>query len=378
MAFLRSDESENYWSGKGLACLMLGNAGYGHEHRDKLHIDLHGKGRLFYNDYMTMQYEQFLHSFGRPYPTEPAAYRPTVEMQPYYWWIDNERGRTTDATWSLDFVQSTAGITPGLGWGEEWFKTKVSLRATMTGARGTTVSYGDGPLTNCPPYGMMDGNPEPSMPVLVARRQGNNASYCVVHEPFEMPAPTIGRVTEIARTQQAAGLRVDGRNFSDRAMVALMPEAEGAAPQVLSDGAEFFAFHQYGYLRLAGNRVVARGGLSAFRVQAPAGAERELTLNLPAGSRRAAPAWPAIRFVHDGRHPGGARLIGRRPRPDPALGAGVLLLLAGEEEPVRSHFRAGTTFQLSLYAGVHRLRDAAGGRQGLRVPPRSLRDPAPG
>jgi hypothetical protein len=94
-----------------------------------------------------------------------------------------------------------------------------------------------------------------------------------------MPAPTVGRVSEIARTDQVAGMRVDGHSFSDRAMVVLMPEAEGADPQVLSDGAEYFAFHQYGFLRVAGNRVVARGGLTAFRVQAPAGAERAVTLN---------------------------------------------------------------------------------------------------
>jgi len=58
LAMLRSDESPAYWtSGEAIAVLQLMSQGYGHDHRDKFSIMLHGAGRLFYPDYNPIQYE---------------------------------------------------------------------------------------------------------------------------------------------------------------------------------------------------------------------------------------------------------------------------------------------------------------------------------
>jgi hypothetical protein len=58
LAMLRSDESPGYWTGgRAIAVLQVMTQGYGHDHRDKLGITLHGAGRLLYPDYNAVQYE---------------------------------------------------------------------------------------------------------------------------------------------------------------------------------------------------------------------------------------------------------------------------------------------------------------------------------
>jgi len=58
MAMLRSDESQSYWtSGKAIAVFQIMSQGYGHDHRDKFSISLHGAGRVIYPDYNALQYE---------------------------------------------------------------------------------------------------------------------------------------------------------------------------------------------------------------------------------------------------------------------------------------------------------------------------------
>jgi len=58
LGMLRSDESPNYWtSGKAIAVFQIMSKGYGHDHRDKFSISLHGAGRLFYPNYNALQYE---------------------------------------------------------------------------------------------------------------------------------------------------------------------------------------------------------------------------------------------------------------------------------------------------------------------------------
>ena len=47
-----------YWtSGRAIAVFQLMSQGYGHDHRDKFAIMLHGAGRLLYPDYNAIQYE---------------------------------------------------------------------------------------------------------------------------------------------------------------------------------------------------------------------------------------------------------------------------------------------------------------------------------
>ena len=59
LAMLRSDESPAYWtSGDAIAVFQIMGQGYGHDHRDKFSLTLHGAGRLFYPDYNALQYEK--------------------------------------------------------------------------------------------------------------------------------------------------------------------------------------------------------------------------------------------------------------------------------------------------------------------------------
>ncbi len=58
VAMLRSDESPRYWTNpQAIAVFQIMGRGYGHDHRDKFSIMLHGAGRLLYPDYNAVQYE---------------------------------------------------------------------------------------------------------------------------------------------------------------------------------------------------------------------------------------------------------------------------------------------------------------------------------
>ena len=58
-------------------------------------------------------FDWVLHGLGRLYPGNPTAYRSTDALLPYYWWIQDERSRTTDDTWRADWIQRNAGLIEG-------------------------------------------------------------------------------------------------------------------------------------------------------------------------------------------------------------------------------------------------------------------------
>ncbi len=58
LAMLRNDESPGYWTNsQAIAVFQIMSQGYGHDHRDKFGIMLHGASRLLYPDYNAIQYE---------------------------------------------------------------------------------------------------------------------------------------------------------------------------------------------------------------------------------------------------------------------------------------------------------------------------------
>ena len=110
-----------------------------------------------------------LHGLGRLHMGNPGAYRATHELVPFYWWVENEKGRTTDQTWQADWVQHSAGVIPGAQqFGKEWFAHTAAVRMTMLGASGTQVYSGDGPIVDSPPYAKLDGDAEGTVPMVVA------------------------------------------------------------------------------------------------------------------------------------------------------------------------------------------------------------------
>jgi hypothetical protein len=343
-AFLRSDESPEYWSSGGMAALIMLGKLVGHGHNDYYSLILHGKGRLLYPDLNVIQYEPtylnwtregiahstllvdhqspkpgpfttdhdfnddvkyfsitgtsfrgvdqsrslflteeyladffyavdakgdertydwVLHGLGRLYAGEPGAYNPTDALVPFYWWVDNELGRKTDSSWRMDWIQRSAGVTKGLqAFGDEWFEKEIGVRMTMLGVNGTQVFYGDGPIADGPPYHRIDGNPEGSSPLVVARRKGNTALFAAIHEPYESKSQ-IKQIQSIAETDKAIIVKVDGKGFTDYIMTAFDDKEHKFA----TDEGEFFAFSDYGYLRLSEDHVVARGKINGLRVQ---------------------------------------------------------------------------------------------------------------
>ena len=208
-------------------------------------------------------FEWVLHGLGRLFPGNPAAYRPTQALVPFYWWVDNERGRDVDGPWRMDWIQSSAGVTRGLQFGKDWFEASVGVRMTMLGAKGTRVFCGDGPITDGPPYHRIEGNPEGSSPVAVARRRAPSVTFAAVHEPYE-GQPVIQQVRRFAETDRAVALVVRTMKFTDYLMVAFDKEEHLLA----ANGGEALVFSGYGYLRLAGGVATVSGGLKAFRLKA--------------------------------------------------------------------------------------------------------------
>jgi len=154
-------------------------------------------------------FDWVMHGLGRLYPGNPGAYRETHALLANHWWVHDERGRCVDGTWQMDWIQRSAGINPALQYGKEWFDHEVGVRMTMLGVPGTQAFYGDGPLTNGPPFDRIDGNPEGTSPMAVARREAPAATFAAVHEPYE-GAPQIEEICRLAETLEAVALTVTG------------------------------------------------------------------------------------------------------------------------------------------------------------------------
>ncbi len=221
-----------------------------------------------------------LHGLGRLYPTNPAAYRPTDALVPYYWWVFNERGRTVDHTFQLDWIQRTAGFSEGRQFAPEWFQHEVGSRTTVLGVPGTEVYYGDGPITSGEPYCFLDGSPEPAAPVAVVRRQASAATFAAVHEPYE-GAPAIVQVRRLAEDDGAIALVVEAPGYTDYVCVGFDDREH-----TLLAGGEAFVFTEYGYLRAQGGSVTARGKFRAFKVPAPPAGDAVVLNGKPVNARR--------------------------------------------------------------------------------------------
>jgi len=191
-------------------------------------------------------FDWVLHGLGRLYPGNPAAYRPTDALLPSYWWVENERGRVVSDSWRMAWIQTSAGITPGMQFGKDWFEQAVGVRMTMLDAKETQVYYGDGPLTDGPPYGRICGNPEGAAPMVVARRQAPATTFIALHEPYQEKPPA-QQLRRFAETEKAVALVVRAPEFTDYLMVAF----DGEEHTLVSPDGEAFTFRNYGYLRVA-------------------------------------------------------------------------------------------------------------------------------
>ena len=204
-----------------------------------------------------------LHGLGRLCVGNSAAYRPTHDLVPFYWWIDNERSRGTNATFQADWIQRSAGATPGLqAFGKEWFDHEVGVRMTMVGEPGTRVYAGDGPMCDGPPYHRLDGNPEGTLPMLVVRREAAATTFAAVHEPYER-RPSVKEVAKFAGDGSAMAIVVRTSEFTDYLCAAF----DDAEHTLLAADGQTIVFKDSAYIRLAGGKATICGKVAGFRVQ---------------------------------------------------------------------------------------------------------------
>jgi hypothetical protein len=179
--------------------------------------------------------------------------------------VDNERSRPTDAAWQVDWIQQSAGVTPGLQrLGKEWFEQSVGVRLTMLGWPETQVFCGDAPMTDGPPYHLIEGHPEGSSPVVVVRRRTSATTFAALHEPYtDAPTLTSIRRLDTGRDNSLVALRLQTAKFTDYLVLSQVPDKERES---VTPGGEAFRFRNYVYVRLAGDQLVGRGGILAFRL----------------------------------------------------------------------------------------------------------------
>lgn len=218
-------------------------------------------------------FDWVVHGLGRLYPGNPAAYRPSLDLVPYYGWIDHERSRAFDGSWQADWVQSRAGILEREGKAAE---TETGVRVTVLGASGTRVYVGEGPLVDGPPHHRLDGHPEPSCPLVLVRRKASAATYAAVHEPYS-DRPSIRSVSLLHESPEGIGVKVDAEGFSDRLLVGF--GSSSSTILLRAPEGEAFRFAGYGFVRMTGQTVVARGKLEGFRIRVEDRGDLSLIVN---------------------------------------------------------------------------------------------------
>jgi len=134
-----------------------------------------------------------------------------------------------------------------------------------------------------PPHHRLDGHAEPSVPLLLVRRNSKAATFAAVHEPYS-DGPSIQNIALIEESAEGIGMKVEANGFSDRLLVGF-----GSSSKTIllrSPDGEMFRFAGYGFLRMEGGAFVARGKIDGFRVHANR-IDISLTLN---GKKEAARA----------------------------------------------------------------------------------------
>jgi hypothetical protein len=108
------------------------------------------------------------------------------------------------------------------------------------------------------------------------RRKAKATTFAAVHEPYS-DRPTVRSVSLVQETAEGIGMKVEADGFSDRVLVAFGSEARSVS--LRSPEGEAFRFSGYGFVRIAGQSVIARGKLEGFRVRVANQGKISLTVN---------------------------------------------------------------------------------------------------
>ena len=196
-----------------------------------------------------------LHGYGILHPEAWSLYEPSRELRKTGFgnrWTENERARTNDDEIVVDWVQNSAGrrrkdqvyshyfdygaIRRGLrACPEEWFKHKAGVRMRMLGEPGTIVFTGEKPLR---PHGPVDRDlwPEEVIPFITLRREGKQALFVALHEPYKPKeaGPQIESFEWIAKPPKdektpTVAVKVTAPQYTDRLFVTLGLQGNRAA-----------------------------------------------------------------------------------------------------------------------------------------------------
>src|SRR5262249_54846206 len=119
-----------------------------------------------------------------------------------------------------------------------------------------------GPTPHAPAFGRMDGQPEPAVPLVLARRTGEAATFAALHEPYT-DAPKLRRLERLAENENAVVMAAEMPEYTDYLCVAFDDK-----PHKLTTGdGEAFSSREYGSLRAGRAQPLVRGKLTAFRVK---------------------------------------------------------------------------------------------------------------
>ena len=259
-------------------------------------------------------FDYILHGIGQQFSSHWSRFRPSTEITTEKWshrWFDNERKcEMGDETFTVDWVQRSGGYERRLGmyksFGDEWFADRAAVRLHMLGSPNTKVYTLQAPMGDGghyterelprPPTHVVnpDDHPEMTLKTLIVRREGKDAQFAALHEPYQDKA-TIHRFEylhrpDVAEDVRAVGVKVTASEYVDRLYLTLglsgytredgvqekrvAPDAESRElPQVTvasdRDQSEFVRFTGQTYFRDQGDTLTVRGDARAFCMDAP-------------------------------------------------------------------------------------------------------------
>jgi hypothetical protein len=269
-------------------------------------------------------YDWFLHGIGNLELVEAPLYKPARDFAVDYPWIEHERRWTTDSAVRADFLQRDGGVIRGIGrWSDVWFDGFAGVRLTLLGEPGTSVYGGDDPFS-APEidWGRQRSEPQTSIAAFCARRLAENTTFVALHEPYAK-SPRLS-VRRLGRSAGAEAMLITGPDFVDVVCTAL---GDAETLHTVGDPLQGVNFRNYAWIRIAGGKVHARGGIDGFCLRVPGAGEEAVLLN----GKRAACARRGAYVVY----PKG-----------PSVEAGLVAIAASDEAPRR--VGPGETFPLEV------------------------------
>ena len=217
-------------------------------------------------------YDYVLHSFGRIETKKPDPFEPTKALMKRYWLVDDQKGMMTNEAWTLDFIIEEKPGSRGGSYGGEWYEHRAKLRLSMAGEPQTLVVQGawGNELAKLVAEQQKGATLDQLASVVARRTDQRTALFVACHEPYQGDdQPQVTRVVSLGRTKDTALIRIDAKDFTDYAAVALGPQPEGAEHTFATPGerSPFFAFKNYGYARITNDGAVTlRGDWTGLRL----------------------------------------------------------------------------------------------------------------